>query len=102
VIIKLHIDRLVLEGDAFARMDRARLGAAVQAQLAALLREGTNVDALSARHGAAALRGESVTRVPAETPAAQWGHHIAGAVHGALTSTPRGESRGAGPRGGTT
>lgn len=107
--ITLHIDRLVLEGASFTRVDRARLGAAVQAQLAAMLRDGTNIDALSAQHGAAAIRGEgqaagrgsgrrerAAASVPAEATAAQWGDHIARAVHGALTRDARGESRGAG------
>jgi hypothetical protein len=111
VTITLHIDRLVLDGAAFARMDRARLGAAVQEQLAALLRDEMNIDALSAHHGAATIRGEgaaaaggrgrrerTAAHVPAEATAAQWGHHIAGAVHGAITRDGRGDSRSTGPR----
>jgi hypothetical protein len=116
VTITLHIDRLVLEGASFTRMDRARLGAAVQEQLAALLRDGTNIDALSAHHGEAAIRAgdatskadghgrrkRGATRVPAEATAAQWGDHIAQAVHAAVTHDVRPESRrasGRGPRG---
>jgi hypothetical protein len=112
VTIKLHIDRLVLEGAGFARMDRARLGAAVQEQLATMLRDELNIDTLSAHHGAAAVRGDAGAAssgprgrapvdasVPAEATAAQWGDHIARAVHGALTRDGRSESRSAASRG---
>ncbi len=79
--VDLHIDRLVLDG--FEGVDRARLGAAVEAELARIFAEQGASAALRRGGARARLDGGSFEAAP-DAPADALGAQIAHAVYGGL------------------
>jgi hypothetical protein len=86
--VRLHIDRVVLDGVDVAAADRPRLRAAIERELARLIGSGGIAPDLA--------RGAALPRVPAPpvelargAKPAQLGNAIAGAVYGGIgRSTP--------------
>ena len=81
--VRLHIDRLVLDGVAVRAGDRARLQAAVEAELTRLVQAGGIAPELA--HGGAlpSVAAPQITLAQKATPA-QIGTSIAGAVYGSV------------------
>ncbi len=80
--IELHIEELVLHG--FATVDRHRIGAAVEQELARLLMEQGVPLGLAAGGALARLDGGSFTVAPVAKPD-QIGTQVAGAIYGGFT-----------------
>jgi hypothetical protein len=85
--VVLHIERLVLEGDAFRKMDAKRVGAAVEAELAGLLRKQglANAPALG---GAIPLLSAPSLRIKAGVRENTFGTQVARAVHSSIGAKP--------------
>jgi hypothetical protein len=81
--VRLHIDRLVLDGVAVRAGDRARLQAAVEAELTRLVQGGGIAPELARGGGLPSLAAPQITVAPRAT-AAQLGTSIAGAVYGSI------------------
>lgn len=79
--IEIRIDQLVLEG--YSPADRLRIGAAVERELARMVREGGLGAGLMAGGGRAAIDAGSFTRAPQATPAAV-GADVARSVYAGL------------------
>ena len=94
--VRLHIDRLVLEGVPLSRSESAVLGQAVGAELTRLVSEGglqpRNLPSPSARP----LSASQLSFDSAAGPEA-WGVQIAQSVYGTLSSGPN-PSQGGGKR----
>lgn len=80
--IEVRIGELVLEGG-FAPADRFRIGAAVERELARLVREGGLDAGLLAGGGRDAVDAGSFTRAPQAAPASV-GEGVARSVYGGL------------------
>jgi hypothetical protein len=80
--ISLHIERLVLDGLAMNGHDSARLGAAVEAELARLLRLQGRPPAPRAA-AVAALQAQPI-RMSAQTAPRKLGAQIAQSVYGSI------------------
>jgi hypothetical protein len=85
-VIRLHVERLVLEGfdDLHAR-DAPRLREALQAELTRLLSQGGLSPTLASGGAQPALTGRPLERVPGATPDAL-GVELARSVYGGLGS----------------
>jgi hypothetical protein len=81
--IQLHIERLVLDGFDLRAGDRAKLQAAVEAELARLLAEGGLAPGLTAGGAIPALRGGALQLLE-RGGAAGMGEGIARAVFGGI------------------
>ncbi|MEY2548039.1 MAG: hypothetical protein QOD64_621 [Verrucomicrobiota bacterium] len=81
--VNVHIERLILEGMS-GQMDRAKLGAAVEAELAQLLRRGT-LDGATSHHQSRVAAAPLALVRPNDFRLV--GTQIGGAVHQALAST---------------
>ena len=80
--VKVHIERLVLEGLPLAPGDSAAVGASLEADLTSLIAAGGLAGQI--RNGAAVprLRGTDLQVAPGSS--SRLGKHIAGSVYGAL------------------
>ena len=86
--VKLHIEKLVVDGASFAGSDGSKLQAAVQAELSRLIaREGIS----RAFHGGGAMPALRVTPIASNTTRnpSDFGTAIARAVHGGLKNPER-------------
>lgn len=81
--VRLHIERLVLEGIAVTHADRTRLQAAIEGELQRLIGEGGVSGGLSGGMAVPSIRGEDM-RVEAAGGPADLGRRIAGALYGGL------------------
>lgn len=88
--IRLHIDRLILDGLDLAYADRGRLAAAVEAELSRLISEGGLAADLSSGAALDALSGASIL-APAGLSVDQMGARIAQGVYGGLGTGERSE-----------
>jgi hypothetical protein len=84
--VRLHIDRVVLDGLDVAHGSRGLLGAAVEQELARLVLAGGLSPALAAGMAVPALRAP---QIGANGTPAQLGTAIAGAVYGGLGGEPQ-------------
>jgi hypothetical protein len=83
VTIRVHIERLVLDGLPFDHRQGAQVRAAVERHLARRLTEGAGAASLGGSRALAALDAGSI-EVPATPDPTAVGAGIAGAVHGGL------------------
>jgi hypothetical protein len=83
VNVRVHIDRLVLDGFALGAGDGARVGAAMQAELARLLAERGLSSRLAGGGAVGGLQGAALRPDGSSSPAAL-GRGIAQSVHGAV------------------
>jgi hypothetical protein len=83
VNVKLHIDRLVLDGIAVEPGQRPVLQAAVEAELGRLLAEGGVGESWAAGGAVPALKADGF-QMSGERNPAQLGRQIAGAVYGGI------------------
>ena len=81
--VRLHIDRLVLEGIAVSHADRPRLQATIERELERLIVEGGVSDGLSGGMAVPSIRGEDM-RVGDTARPSELGQRIAGALYGGL------------------
>lgn len=81
--VRLHIERLVLEGIAVSHADRPRLQATIERELQRLIGESGVSGGLSSAGAVPSIRGEDM-RVDATEGPAELGRHIAGALYGGL------------------
>lgn len=81
--LRVHIERLVLDGFALGAGGGARVGAAVEAELARLLAERGLSPGLAGGGAVASLRGTPLTPDQSGTPSAL-GRGIARSIHGAV------------------
>lgn len=78
--VRLHIDRLVLDGVTLAPADRAHFVAAIESELARLVAGGGISPALANGIALPSLRAPEVTFAPDAKPA-QMGEAVAGALY---------------------
>ena len=83
--IKLHIERIVLNGLAVDRTHGGRVRAAIQAELTRLLAAGGVAPALKSGGAVPALRGQNLRIAKGARPA-ELGRSIAGAVYSGIGS----------------
>jgi hypothetical protein len=83
--IKLHIERMVLDGVAVDRTHGGRVRAAVEQELTRLLSAGGVAPELKSGGAVPAVRGGSIQVGKSNRPA-DLGRHIAGAVYGGIGS----------------
>jgi hypothetical protein len=83
VNVKLHIDRLVLDGIAVEPSQRPILQAALEAELGRLLAEGGVGESWAAGGAVPSLKADGF-QMNSERNPAQLGRQIAGAVYGGL------------------
>lgn len=81
--VRIHIDRLVLDGVSVRAADRLRLQAAVEAELARLITSGGLAPELAQGIAVPAVRAPQIALAPHAKPA-QLGASIAGAVYGGV------------------
>ena len=81
--LRVHIERLVLDGFALEAGAGARVGAALEAELSSLLRQGGLSPRLASGGAVAVLDGAPFTHDRSGTPSAL-GRGIARSVHGAV------------------
>jgi hypothetical protein len=81
--VRLHIDRLVLDGLDVRAGDRPRIAAAVQAELARLVAAGGISPELTGGIALPSVRVPEIAIAPGAKPA-QLGAAIAGAVYGGV------------------
>jgi hypothetical protein len=81
--VRLHIDRLVLEGIAVPHADRRRLQATIERELQRLIGESGVSGGLSGGMAVPSIRGEDM-RVGDKAGPAELGQRIAGALYGGL------------------
>jgi hypothetical protein len=84
--VRLHIDRLVLDGIDVGPADRPRLQAAVEQELARLIGAGGLSPELAGGVAVPSVRAPQIALAPDAKPA-QLGTSIAGAVFGGLGGT---------------
>lgn len=84
--VRLHIERLVVDGVSLERVAAPQLEAAVVAELHALIER--DASSWGEAHGAMLARAPApALRLPQHPDAAQLGRGIARALHGALANT---------------
>ena len=81
--VRLHIDRLVLDGIDVGPADRPRLQAAVEQELARLIAAGGISPELAGGVALPSVRAPQITLAP-DAKSAQLGTAIAGAVYGGV------------------
>jgi hypothetical protein len=81
--IELHIERLVLEGMPVRERDRARIGAAVETELARLFRLPGGGNGWGAGGAVASVKAGAI-RVEAATGPQRLGRQIARSVYGSM------------------
>jgi len=84
--IRLHIDRLVLDGIPIGAADRPRLQAAIERELTRLIREGGLAPELAYGVAVPSLQSAQIT-LAADAKPAQLGSAIAGSLYGGLGVT---------------
>lgn len=84
--VRLHIDRLVLDGIALGAADRPRLQAAIEQELARLIGTGGLSPEIAGGGALPSLRAPQITLASDAKPL-QLGTAIAGAVYGGVGGT---------------
>lgn len=87
--IKLHIERLVIEGLPVGRHQSASVGAAVEAELTRLLATGDLATELKSGAALPSVRAAAIN-VTNDTNLTQLGSQIAQAVHGGIGTKQQG------------
>jgi hypothetical protein len=86
--VRLHIDRLVLDGLSLGAADRPHLQASVEAELTRLIAAGGIASSFASGAAVPAVRAPQMTFAPGAKPA-QLGSAIAGAVYGGVGGKQR-------------
>lgn len=81
--IHLHIERLVLDGVPVPPEQRPHLQAAIESELSRLLSDGSINAELQAGASLHSIRAEQI-RLSSDSPPAEIGRQIAGAVYGGI------------------
>jgi hypothetical protein len=84
--INVHIERLILEGFPSGQLDRATIGAAVETELAELLRQGS-LDGMASRHESRVIAPRLALVRPTDPRAV--GRQVGGALHQAIATNTR-------------
>jgi len=84
--VRIHIDRVVLDGVAVRAADRPHLAAAIESELTRLLGTGGIAPALASGGAVPMVLAPQITLAPDAKPS-QLGASIAGAVYGGVGGT---------------